>query len=168
MVTLEEIGTKYPINIGTPEPKILCNDINLILLFYIDLLDLPKITNKIKQRAGESDTGIAIMKFKKNYIYKYGVPNDEVLDGHPYYKLGLEHYSFFKVNDSDWIKEIKRIESHHPYSDENSFDDLNHYIITFKDNTFECVAEDYNVEYSIDTMEEALKKEFSSFLINSF
>jgi len=168
MITLEEIGTKYPINIGAPEPRILCNDINLVLLFHVDLLDLPKITNKIKQRDSTSDTGVAIMKFKKNYIFKYGTPNDEVLDGHPYYNLGLEHYSFFEVNDSDWIKEIKKIESHHPYYNDNSFEDLKHYIITFKEKTFECIAEHYSIEYYVDTMENIFKKEFDSLLINSF
>ncbi len=95
MITLEEIGTKYPINIGVPEPRILCNDINLVLLFYIDLIETPKITNKIKQRDNASDTGVAIIKFKKNYIFKYGTPNDEVLNGHPYYNLSLRHDSFF-------------------------------------------------------------------------
>ena len=158
MIILNSIGLKYPINIGAPEPMIICSGFDLILLFYVDLFDLPKITDKLKERNIDSDIGIAIMKFKKGYIHKFGIPNDEVIIGHPYYKLGLKPYSFFAVNDSDWIKEIKRIEAHHPYFNEQGFDSLNHYIITFKDNTFECIAEDYFIEYSFDTMRDTLDK----------
>ncbi len=152
MISLENIPLKYPINIGAPAPRIICDDFNLILLFYIDLFDLPKTIDTIIERDINNDSGVAIVKFKKRYIYKFGIPNDEVLLGHQYYKIGLKPYSFMEVKDSDWIKEIIRIESHHPYFDKHSFGKLKHYIFTFKDNTFECIAEDYSIEFSFETM----------------
>ena len=158
MTTLNSIGLKYPINIGAPEPIIICIGFDLILLFYVDLFDLPKITNNLKERDIDSDVGVAIMKFKKRYIHKFGIPNDEVIVGHPYYKIGLKPYSFFSVNDSDWVREIKRIEAHHPYFNKQSFDNLNHYIITFKDNTFECISEDYSIEYSFTNIRDTFNK----------
>jgi len=158
MITLNQLGTKYPINMGAPAPIIISTSSDLILMFYVDLFDLPKITDRLKERDTESDSGVAIMKFKRRYIHKFGIPNDDVIIGHPYYKMGLKPYSFFSVNDSDWIKEIKRIEKHHPYFNEQGFDNLNHYIITFKDNTFECVAEDYFIEYSFDSMRDTFNK----------
>ena len=72
--------------------------------------------------------------------------------------MGLKPYSFFSVNDSDWIKEIERIETHHPYYDEQGYNNLNHYILTFKDNTFECIAEDYHIEYSFETIQDTFNK----------
>jgi len=158
MIKLEQIKTKYHINSGAPEPIIISIGFHLILMFYVDLFDFPSITNKLKERDTENDIGVAIIKFKKRYIHKFGVPNDEVIIGHPYYKLGLKPYSFFSVIDSDWIKEIKRIEAHHPYFSEQGFNNLKHFIITFKDNTFECIAEDYLIDYSLETMQDTLSR----------
>lgn len=158
MITLNNINIKYPINMGAPEPIIISAGFNLILIFYVDLFDFPKMTDKLRERNIENDSGVAIIKFKKRYIHKFGTPNDELIIGHPYYKLGLKPYSFFSVNDSDWIKEIKRIQALHPYFNEQIFDNLNHFVITFKDNTFECISEDYSIEYSFDSMQKVFNK----------
>lgn len=165
MINLNEIGLKHPINMGAPAPKILADDNNLILLFYVDVFNLPKITNTITERDSFDDSGVAILKFKHTQIHKFGTPNDEVLIGHPYYDLGLKPYSIFSVNDSDWVKDIKRIQAKHPYFNDNSFDDLEHYIITFKDNTFECIAKGYDIEYSYDTMKECYERSVSNLSI---
>ncbi|MBV7270723.1 hypothetical protein [Winogradskyella luteola] len=158
MINLKKIALKYPINMGAPEPIIVSVGFDLILLYYVDLFDLSDVTDKLKERDIGNDVGVAIMKFKKRCIHKFGAPNDEVIIGHPYYKLGLKPYSFFLINNSDWVNEIKRIENHHPYFDEQMFDNLNHFIITFKDNTFECIAEDYSIDYSIKTMKETFER----------
>ncbi|BFP43257.1 hypothetical protein FGF1_41020 [Flavobacteriaceae bacterium GF1] len=157
MTELRSIATKYPINMGAPSPKVICDEINLTLLHYVDLFELPDTTDKIKERDTNVDTGVAIVRFTNTYIHKFGIPNDEVIIGHPYYDIGLKPYSFFSVEDSDWIKEIKRIQSHHPYFDEDRYKDVNHYILTFKDNTFECVATDFSIEYSFDSMNQVFQ-----------
>ena len=158
MTRLEIIDLKFPLNSGAPSPKLICDDVNLILLFYVDIFELPEISDNILERDISQDKGVAILRFKNVYIHKFGIPNDEVLFGHPYYDLGLKPYSMSSIIDSDWIKDIKRIQVKHPYFNEQSFDKLAHYIITFKDNTFECIAENYNVEYSYDTMKESFLK----------
>jgi hypothetical protein len=156
MTELKNIDTKYPINMGAPAPKIICDDNNLTLLFYVDLFDLSKTTDKIKERDIFNDSGVATLTFKFFRIYKFGVPNDDLIIAHPYYKLGLKPYSFYLVEDSDWIKDIKRIEKHHPYFNEKKYNDLNHYIITFKDNTFECIAKGFSIEYSSNPIKKQL------------
>lgn len=138
---------------------------NLILMFYVDVFNLPETTDTITERHSFDDSGIAILKFKHPYIHKFGIPNDDVIIGHPYYDLGLKPYSIFSVNDSDWIKDIKRIQAKHPYFNEQSFSDLEHYIITFKDNTFECIAKGYDIDYSYETMKECYEKSVSNLSI---
>jgi len=165
MITLNSIRLKHPINMGAPAPKIVCDDTNLILLFYVDVFNLPKTTDNITERNSFNDSGIAVLKFKNTHIHKFGTPNDDVIIGHPYYDLGLKPYSIFSFDDSDWIKEIKRIQAKHPYFNEQNFDDLMHYIITFKDNTFECIAKGYDIEYSFDTMKECFEKSISNLSI---
>ncbi|WP_421806112.1 hypothetical protein [Flagellimonas sp.] len=145
MTKLEEIAVKYPMDVGAACPIIFRDDLHLTLLFYIDLFSSSEPVDILKERDTENDTGIAIMNFKRFYIHKFGTPNDETLSGHPYYKIGLKHYSFLKVEDSDWIKEIMRIASNHPYFDESRYGNLNHYILTFKEGVFECIAEDFTL-----------------------
>ena len=158
MIKLKSLAFKYPMDIGAACPIIICDSMHLIVLFYLDLFNFSEPVSSIKERDVENDTGIAIVRFNRKYIHKFGTPNDETLNAHPYYQIGLKHYSFFSVEDSDWIKEIKRIASHHHYFIEDNYNNLNHYIITFKEGVFECIASDYSVEYSFDSMNEALQK----------
>ena len=143
---------------GAACPNIICDSMHLKVLFYLDLFNSSEPVTMIKERDVENDTGIAILNFKRKYIHKFGVPGDETLHGHPYYQIGLKHYSFFSVEDSDWIKDIKRIASHHPYFNENNYNNLNHYVLTFKEGVFECVATDYSIEYSFDSMNNTLQR----------
>ena len=71
MINLKKIETKYQMNMGAPAPKILCNDNQLVLIFYIDLFDKPKFTDKIKERNINSDVGLALIKFDLFRIYKF-------------------------------------------------------------------------------------------------
>jgi len=158
MITIEQISMKFSMDMGSPIPKIISTDNKLVLLFNVDIFDGPNITDKIHELSNENGACTAIIKFNKSVIHKFGSPNDEVIIGHPYYNMGLRAYSFWKVNDSDWKKEIIRINAHHPYFNENSFDSMNHYILTFKDNTFECLAESYDLEYSYNSLDSVIQQ----------
>jgi hypothetical protein len=69
-----------------------------------------------------------------------GAPNDEALSGHRLAQNGLIHFSFHEVHNLDWIADIMiRNRVHHCHTDE-LFAGLRHFIATFKDETFECVA----------------------------
>lgn len=83
--------------------------------------------------------------FKGCFAFSLGVPNDEALHGHRLWGKGLQYYSFHEVIGSDWIADMmRRNRVHHRHSD-NLFSGLRHFIITFQDMTFECVAHDYKV-----------------------
>ncbi|MEM1338966.1 MAG: hypothetical protein AAGF96_14500 [Bacteroidota bacterium] len=157
MISLEKINLEHPMDIGAPSPKIISDDINLTVLFYVDLFDSVRITDKVKERNIFVDSGTAILKFELCRIHKFGSPSDETISGHRYYDMGLDSYSFFIVHDSEWVKELKEIGSHHPYYNERSFDGFEHYIITFKDNTFECIAKNYSINFSSKPLKENLK-----------
>lgn len=78
------------------------------------------------------------------YVY-FGGPNDEALDGHPLYSRGLEPYDVFEVINSSWIRSMERMNSVHPSHNPARFQRLKHYIFTFHDSTFECIAEGFAV-----------------------
>ena len=68
------------------------------------------------------------------------------MEGHPLYHLGLEPYSIQKVIDSQWIKELTKMNSVHPYHKDEQFEKYEHFIFFFHDTCFEIVAESYSID----------------------
>jgi len=126
-------------------PTILSNEHNLYLTFYISNFD-PNWDGTTVHMRTEDDNGIVTVKFDRFAQFKFGSPNDETISGHPLYKLGLEAYSIQKVIDSEWIKELKKMNSVHPYHKDELFEKYEHFIFFFHDRCFEIVAEKYTIE----------------------
>jgi hypothetical protein len=139
---LIEINGLFEMDCGSPSPTILSNDNELFIAFYAD-----KKGNFFEptERNTIYDTGIFALKFKRYLKYSFGLPGNESLDGHPYKKLGIKSYSFYELEDSDLIKELQNIEKVHPYYDSAKWKMYKHYIITFHDNMFECVAQGFEI-----------------------
>jgi hypothetical protein len=91
------------------------------------------------------EENIYIIQFNDPSIYKFGTPNDEVLNGHPYYKFGLKWYSFSEVINSEWIEQIKKMNRVHSNFKEENWKTSRHFIIPFHDETFECIAESFEI-----------------------
>jgi hypothetical protein len=75
----------------------------------------------------------------------FGPPNDEGLEGHPLYSRGLDYHNCFEVRESSWIRSFERMNRVHMWHDATRFARYRHFIITFQDSTFECIAERYRV-----------------------
>jgi hypothetical protein len=126
---LIEINSGFQINVGTPEPIILANGSFLFLSFYI-----------------ESDNEKTATLIFKNYSYsRLGIPGNETLLGHPYSVLGLQSHSFYELKKSDLIENLKKISSIHPNYKESLYINDRHFILTFHDNMFECIAQDFEI-----------------------
>ena len=80
------------------------------------------------------------LKFEAVLQYKFGYPNDEVLQSHPLYKYGLTHYSFFTVENSPFVREIEKQNECHPRHRRGIYAEFHHWIITFHDDTLEVIA----------------------------
>lgn len=126
---IEKIETEFIINDGYPSPKIISDSYNLYLNFKID---------------DENDDSITL-KFINYHIYKMGFPGNETLCYHPYSIYGVNTSDIYLIKDSKWINELKEIDKNHPYHNEAKWDSLNHYIITFHDDLFECIAKDFEI-----------------------
>lgn len=97
----------------------------------------PAIDNRIPQ---------AIVEFDCPLKTQFGLPNDESLKGHHLSNFGLEAYDAFEVINSRWSAEELR-------KNQVAFPDYKfrtrHFIFTFHDSSFECLANDLNV--TVDT-----------------
>lgn len=139
---LLEIKGLFEIDYGAPSPTILSNDNELFIAFYADK---ESTTPFPQERNTIYDTGIFVLKFKQYLKYTFGLPNEETIHGHPYSKLGMQPCSFYELKNSDLIKALQDIEKIHPQYNSKKWEVYKHYIITFHDNMFECIAQDFEI-----------------------
>jgi hypothetical protein len=100
------------------------------------------------------DLGTAVMEFKGCCRTLFGGPNDEALPEHPLWHKGLADrgYDICEVLNSSWAKEVmgrarrsaERIwGSRFEKAYQNVDWSTRHFIVTFHDSTFECLADDF-------------------------
>jgi hypothetical protein len=133
-------------SVGAPTPFVIGDEHTILLAYYMEEND--KIWDgsyvKINGRETEGEPW-AIAKFESSYSHMFGPPNDEAFTGHPLANRGLEPYAVFKIENSSWIRTLEKMNQVHPYHNSDSFKKLNHYIFAFHDNTFECIADSFNI-----------------------
>lgn len=89
-------------------------------------------------------TSAAILQFQIPLMHLLGPPNDEAIRGHPLWRRGLDYYSAYRVEHSSLLRRVAVMNYVHPRNDPAAFDNLQHYILTFEDSTFECIAQSYS------------------------
>ncbi len=53
----------------------------------------------------------------------------------------------FEVEDSSWIRKLEDMNSVHPYHNrEEYFRSRRHFVFSFHDTTFECIAREFSLE----------------------
>lgn len=83
------------------------------------------------------DDPFCTVLFPDAVFHRLGPPGDVDLEIHPLASQGLSGYSVHEVLNSSLAAEISAVMSSGPMQ--------RHFVITFQDATFECVASDYTV-----------------------
>jgi hypothetical protein len=135
-------------NVGAPLPHVLASEHNVTVVFLLQEVDPDWDGISVRVLTEDSfDEPIAIVRFARTSIHFLGPPNDEAFHGHPLAARGLEPYGAYEVLSSSWIHALERMNSVHPYHDRHRFlEGKRHFVLSFHDTTFECVARDYSVE----------------------
>jgi len=128
-----------PHDAGAPMPAVFCDELNLFLAYWL-------------APAGEERT---ILKFASPRAHYFGPPNDETLHGHPLWSHGLRQYGIFEITSSSWIRSLERMNHVHPRHNPERYKELRHYVFTFHDSTFECIAKDVAVARLLSGSENA-------------
>ena len=93
--------------------------------------------------------GRAVVSLEACSVTKFGYPNDEALAGHPLYHRGLSGYGVFEVLNSEWIDlTVRQNQVSFPATRRGSG---RHFIFTFHDSTFECIAGGLNASLETET-----------------
>jgi hypothetical protein len=135
----ERVDLEVTWDAGTPMPVLLCG-LRTFVVFYLSAHDRVFDGTNPRVRDRQADRGIGIVEFKRASSVKIGSPNDEALRGHPLWGSGLEFYSAHEVKDSPWITELMEADRAHERFDESQWTGRRHFMLTFHDETLECVA----------------------------
>lgn len=108
--------------------------------------------------ASDEPASLGLLEFEGCGAIKMGPPNDEVLDGHPLYGRGLEHYGAYEVVNSQWKAELERINSVHHMYDPHTPDRSRHFLLVFHDETIDVIADAFKLEAFTMSMPALLAK----------
>ena len=134
-------------DIGAPLPHVLASDNGIFLVYLPRDIDPNWDGSYVNVVSPNNSTEPAVLvEFQYPASVKFGAPNDEVLEGHPLHRKGLEGYTAHKVINSQWIKELEKINSVHRMYKKENWQNLTHYLLPFHDTTFECVARGHSIE----------------------
>jgi hypothetical protein len=119
-----------------------------------EMLDIRTITvdyyscNFVKVDGDVSiDFGQIKLVFNICRILKCGYPNEEIYMHYDYYTQGsMRKYLLYEIMDSDWIKDLYKMNKVHPRHSEKIFEKDRHFIILFEDEVFECIASNYSIK----------------------
>src|SRR6266576_1373042 len=143
---------------GAPLPTVVSSDSQLLLAYIVSEPDPAWDGDPTSLSPATPDRQVAIVRFHLPFSHSFGPPNDEALDGHPLSSRGLKPYSWFEVRDSSWIQSLERMNSVHPRHRPDSFKAYRHYIATFHDSTFECVARGFDVQLHRGSVRSAVER----------
>jgi len=135
-------------SVGAPNPIVLAGEHDVLITYYLQNTPQEWDGTSVKV-VGIDTTGepVTIVKFNRYYAHMFGPPNDEAFEGHPLSNRGLEPYGVFEVQNSSWLRKLEKMNSVHPYHDKERFmENMKHFVFSFHDTTFECIAEGFNVE----------------------
>lgn len=153
----EELSFEFLWQTGAPLPQLLHNEQRTFLAYYLATAKASWPFATVEMISPEeTEDPIAVVEFIHCYGAKLAHPNDEVLHGHPLWGKGLDYYSPFVVVNSSWINQLETINKVHPSHSSERWKELNHYLFTFHDMTFECLARDFKVTLVNGTMKEVV------------
>lgn len=138
---------------GAPMPHVISSGYKTYLIYYVNEPD-PNWDGtyvNVINPSSEETVLMALVQFTSCYSYRFGGANEDVLHGHALWGKGLEHYKAHIVANSLWIKEEMRVNRVHEYFNEDRWMKKKHYLLTFHDELFECIAEGFNIEVYRDT-----------------
>ena len=142
VVSLEDFPQS---SVGAPCPAVIATEHSLILFFLVEEQDPDWDGTTVRVVDIDSpEEHCAVIHFERPSTHSLGPPNDEAFGGHRLARKGLQPYGAFEVINSEWIQLLEKINSvHHRHDRERFLEGKRHFIITFHDSVFECVARGY-------------------------
>jgi len=149
-----------PSDVGAPLPHLLADGQRVLLAYYVAEPDphWDGTYSTVVDPAENREALLAVVEFTGYLAVRMGLPNDEALDGHPLHTRGLDAYAMHLVVNSSWIAELERRNRIHPHHEGGWHAWARHYLFTFHDEVFECIARSHTVRLERDGMRTLLER----------
>ena len=131
---------------GAPMPSLFQDEHDAALVF-----------RAVSRASGVGGDGGGVVAIQGCSVAKFGYPNDEALGGHPLYSKGLGHYAFYEVEGSSWMRMMDE-QNRVCFPNSSVWSGSRHFVITFHDSTFECVAASMSVAFTPDGYRDVLQR----------
>lgn len=134
-ITFEQLNIGWNAEPNSPEVQIEVIDSDVVIRFYLNAF--------MYENFSEGDK--AILVFHNCLQYRVGSPNDEgffCYGQSRYKKYGIKWGEFYLIHNSDW-----EIAFPDPIRVGDVEGEKKHYLFYFRDETFECIASDYSIEF---------------------
>ena len=141
---------------GVAMPAVRADEHRVVLAYVTRFTRQPE-SGGAPMLVGRGEHGsCCVVDFDRPLIHTSGFPNDEVQYGHPLRVFGLGGpHGVFEVLNSPWLDAMRAIEQVH--SSPLSFSDRRHFVFTFQDSMFECIAKGMRLLLRQGTVDEALE-----------
>jgi hypothetical protein len=151
-------------SVGSPLPILLAGENSVSLAYYLE--DTPRNGDGPSAKVASADNEgepVAVVAFEPCLAHMFGPPNDETISGHPLGGRGLGPYGVFQIENSSWLRKLEEMNSVHPYHDRERFlAKWKHFIFSFHDTTFECIAEGFEVDVAQGSLENMIPRMLKS------
>ncbi|OGZ11887.1 MAG: hypothetical protein A2942_01845 [Candidatus Lloydbacteria bacterium RIFCSPLOWO2_01_FULL_50_20] len=153
LIQLTQIPQPDPLR---PYPSIFTDGDRLFLAYY--LAGEAGSENPVPISGIDAVASAALFSFNYTRMHMFGLPNDESLDQHPLSSRGLRGHGAFEVKNSSWVRRLEKTNKNYRQHAPERYDSLRHFIFTFHDNTFECLAEDYTLSIETESITNLMQK----------
>ena len=123
----------FPVE-SVPRPVLLQNEQDAYLVFDACL------------KGSKTSCGMATVRLQNCLVTRFGYPNDEALHallGPEVYPQGIGYYGVYEVHGSSWVTQLQ--EQQQQCFPHHVLPNLRHFVITFRNSTFEAIAQSVKV-----------------------
>ncbi|MEZ5977698.1 MAG: hypothetical protein R3F34_05710 [Planctomycetota bacterium] len=127
---------------GAPLPHVVADGYRTCVV-YVEHVPDPSWDGTYARVVGpdSEDENLVVATFEGCLSVLFGMPNDEALAGHPLATRGLCPCGVFEIRESSWIRELDNRNAVHSRHRRGLWcTTFRHFVVTFHDSTFECVA----------------------------
>ena len=154
---LVELESLPACNVGAPLPSIIGTE-HYTALCYLAAQPMPddwhgQYVNILDHNSGERP--VIIVEFKICADVRFGwFPDENTFSKHPLAPRGLHPYNAYEVTNSSWVRQLAQLEAGNR---DQALQSKRHFILTFHDTSFECVADDYSVRAMNGSIQSAME-----------
>lgn len=115
--------------IDAAEPFVVANERRVAVAYRIEEAEFERFGP-----FAEDDDPFCVVLFSEAAFHQFGLPNDDDLDAHPLAQRGLRRYFAHEIEHSSLVSDS--------WGQTASAEGWRHFLLTFQDSTYECVAAD--------------------------